>query len=203
MAINKKIILVSNSKSRALILKKNKIRFTQTSPICDEEKIKKLKKFKNKKPKQMSLILATQKAQGIKKIKKDIYYVGSDTVIDFNGKQINKTKNLKEAKKIIKKFSGKKHTIYSSAVIFYNNNIIWKKTQKTEVFIRNLSEKEIFNYLKMCNKSILGSVGCYQIEENGPLIIEKIKGDFFNVMGFPLFPFLTFLKEYKTDKKKI
>ena len=55
----------------------------------------------------------------------------------------------------------------------------------------------------MCNKSILGSVGCYQIEENGPLIIEKIKGDFFNVMGFPLFPFLTFLKKYKTDKKKI
>lgn len=202
MFINKKIILVSNSRSRALIFKKNKIKFTQISPTCDEEKIKKLEIFKNKKPRDMSLILAIQKVQSVKKRKNNFYYVGADTVVDFNGKQINKAKTLSEAKKKIKKLSGKKHIIYSSAVVIYNNNIVWKKTQKTEVFIRHVSDKEISLYLKECNKSILGSVGCYQLEENGPSIVERIKGDFFNVMGFPLFPFLTFLNEHKNDKIK-
>ena len=42
-------------------------------------------------------------------------------------------------------------------------------------------------------KNILSSVGCYQVEKLGPQIIKSINGDFFNVLGFPLFPFLTFL----------
>ena len=53
--------------------------------------------------------------------------------------------------------------------------------------------------MKKTNKNILGAVGCYQIENDGPKIIEKIDGDFFNVMGFPLFPFLFFLKKFKTN----
>ena len=58
----------------------------------------------------------------------------------------------------------------------------------------------INNYLKKTNKNILSTVGCFQIEKDGPNIIENIKGDFFNVMGFPLFPFLLFLKKFKIKK---
>ena len=74
---------------------------------------------------------------------------------------------------------------------------VWNTTQKSSIKIRDLSEEEINYYLKKTGKKILFSVGCYQIESLGPNIIENIKGDFFNVMGFPLFPFLNFLKEYK------
>ena len=49
-------------------------------------------------------------------------------------------------------------------------------------------------------KQILNCVGCYQIEKSGPNIVESIKGDFFNVMGFPLFPFLDFLKKFNIKK---
>ena len=49
---------------------------------------------------------------------------------------------------------------------------------------------------------ILNSVGCYQIEAGGANIIEGIKGDYFNVMGFPLFPFLNFLKKINIKKQK-
>ena len=63
--------------------------------------------------------------------------------------------------------------------------------------IRNLSINEINYYLKKSGKKILQSAGCYQIESLGPNIIENIKGDFFNVMGFPLFPFLKFLQKHK------
>ena len=47
----------------------------------------------------------------------------------------------------------------------------------------------------LLGKQILLSVGCYQAERLGPQIIKSIKGDFFNVLGFPLFPFLNFLSK--------
>ena len=92
------------------------------------------------------------------------------------------------------KMSGKTHTIYSSASTFLNSKEIWNATQKTIIKIRQISEKDIDNYLFLTRKDILNSVGCYQIEQLGPYIVEEIKGDFFNVMGFPLFPFLKFIK---------
>ena len=103
-------------------------------------------------------------------------------------------------KKKLKKLSGKKHIIYSSAAAYYNNKLVWKKTQKTTVKIRKISTKEINSYLKRSGKEILNSVGCYQIEKKGPNIIEYVVGDFFNVMGFPLFPFLTFILKYNIYK---
>ena len=55
-----------------------------------------------------------------------------------------------------------------------------------------LNQKQINSYLKKTGKNVLSSVGCYQVEKLGPQIIKTINGDFFNVLGFPLFPFLTF-----------
>jgi septum formation protein len=64
--------------------------------------------------------------------------------------------------------------------------------------LKKLNNKEIDQYLKKTGTQILASTGCYQAEKLGPQIIKSIKGDLFNVLGFPLFPFLSFLsKRYK------
>ena len=200
MFFHKKFILASNSKSRFFILKNNKLNFQKVSPACDENLIKK-KKIKEKiSPKKISLCLATNKAASVSKKYYNYLVIGSDTTIDLNNKIIEKARNIKEAKKKLKKLSGKKHKIYSSAVAYYKNKPVWKKTQKTTVKVRRLSKKEINKYLKKTDKSILHTVGCFQIEKEGPNIIENIKGDFFNVMGFPLFPFLLFLKKFNMKK---
>ena len=96
---------------------------------------------------------------------------------------------------------GKEHDIVSAISVFKNKKQIWSRSQKTKIRIRNLSINEINYYLKKSGKKILQSAGCYQIESLGPNIIENIKGDFFNVMGFPLFPFLKFLKKINIEKK--
>ena len=200
MFINTKFILASNSESRFLILKNNKLNFRQLSPTCSEKKIKKQLINKKTSPKKTSLILAKAKAKSISKSKKNFLVVGSDTVIEFNKKIVHKAKNLKEAKKTLIKISGKKHLIYSSAAAYYKNKLVWRKTQKTKVKIRKISKKEIDIYLSHVGKNILKSAGCYQVEKDGPNIIENITGDFFNVMGFPLFPFLVFLKKFNVKK---
>ena len=200
MFFNKKFILASNSKSRFFILKNNKLNFRRISPTCDEEKIKK-KIIKEKfSPKKISLYLAINKAASVSKKHYNSLVIGSDTTIDLNNKIIEKARNIKEAKKKLNKLSGGKHSIYSSAAAYYKNKLVWTTTQKTTVKVRSLKIKEINEYLKKTDKSILLSVGCFQIEKEGPNIIENIKGDFFNVMGFPLFPFLKFLKTFNIKK---
>jgi septum formation protein len=200
MFFNKKFILASNSKSRFFILKNNKLNFKRVSPACDEESIKK-KKIKEKiSPKNISLCLAKNKAASISKMYYNSLVIGSDTIIDLNNKIIEKARNIEEAKKKLNKLSGRKNNIYSSVAVYYKNKLVWKTTQKTTVKMRSLNKKEINEYLKKTGKRILLSVGCFQIEKEGPNIIENIKGDFFNVMGFPLFPFLLFLKKFNIKK---
>ena len=200
MPFNCKFILASSSASRYRMLIKNKLTFKRVAPNCKEGPLKKILIKKQTPIKEISLELARLKAQKISDLNKKILVVGSDTVISFNGKLLNKAKNMNNAKKKIMLISGKKHFLYSSVSVFYNSKEIWKATQKSTIQIRALSEKEVDKYLAKTGKKILSSVGCYQAESLGPNIIESIKGDFFNVLGFPLFPFLNFLKKYKNNK---
>ncbi len=200
MVFNNKFILASTSKSRYFILKNTGLSFSRYAPLCDENKLKKELLIKKTTPKKISLELARSKAFSISKKIKNKAIVGSDTVIFINNKILNKAKNLKEAKNKIKLMAGNKHSIYSTASVFYNKKEVWNKTQKTTVKIRKLTNKEIDIYLSNTGTKILSSVGCYQIEMGGANIIENIKGDYFNVMGFPLFPFLNFLKRFNIKK---
>ena len=200
MVFRTKFILASSSQSRYGLLKKNNLFFIKIKPTCNESVIKKKLLKKKILPKTISLELARAKARSVSLKKTNILVVGSDTVISIGGLLLDKAKNIKNAKKTLLKMSNKKHVIYSSASAYYNEKEIWNSTQKTTVKIRKISQKEVDLYLKKVGKKILNSVGCYRLEKEGPNIIENIWGDFFNVMGFPLFPFLKFLKKFNIKK---
>tara|TARA_S200000501_G_C20599916_1_gene645430 strand:+ start:179 stop:769 length:591 start_codon:yes stop_codon:yes gene_type:complete len=195
MVLNKKFILASNSASRKRLLKNAGLSFFTEKPLCDEEYIKDqlLKKKINKK--KLPGILAEAKALSVSIRNTKYLVVGSDTIILFNNKIINKAKTIKEAKKKLKKLSGKKHQIISSASVCLNNKQIWSYQQTSTIYMNTLNQKQINTYLRKTGKNILSSVGCYQVEKLGPQIIKSINGDFFNVLGFPLFPFLNFLSK--------
>tara|TARA_Y100000590_G_scaffold304583_1_gene343481 strand:- start:2127 stop:2726 length:600 start_codon:yes stop_codon:yes gene_type:complete len=199
MSINNFFVLASSSGSRRSLLKKAGLNFKSIKPKINEQKIKTKLKTNNISPKQISLKLAKEKARSISGIFKTNLVVGSDTVIDYKGQTIDKANNIKEAYSKIYKLSGLKHNIISSAAIYYNEKIIWSASEKTTIKFRTLKHLQIKEYLEKCGPKILSSVGCYQVEKMGPRIIESIKGDFFNTMGFPLFSFLKFLE--KTNEK--
>jgi len=193
MLLNKQFILASNSASRKRLLKNAGLIFLTEKPLCDEEYIKNqlLKKITNKK--KIPKLLAEAKALSVSKKHTKHLVVGSDTIILFNNKIINKAKTTEEAKKKLQKLSGKKHQIISGVSVCLNNKQIWSYQQTSTIYMNALNQKQINIYLKKTGKNILSSVGCYQVERLGPQIIKSINGDFFNVLGFPLFPFLAFL----------
>jgi septum formation protein len=195
MLLNKKFILASNSASRKMLLKNAGLSFFTEKPLCDEDYIKNHLLKKNINKKNLPKLLAEAKALSVSKKNTKDLVVGSDTIILFNNKIINKAKTTEEAKKKLQKLSGKKHQIISGASVCLNNKQIWSYQQTSTIYMNTLYQKQINTYLKMTGKNILSSVGCYQVEKLGPQIIKSIKGDFFNVLGFPLFPFLTFLSK--------
>ena len=195
MLLNKKFILASNSASRKKLLKKAGLVFLTEKPLCDEEHIKDQLLKKNINKKNLPKLLAQAKALSISKNNTKNLVVGSDTIILFNNKIINKAKTIEEAKKKLQKLSGKKHQIISGASVCLNNKEIWSYQQTSTIHMNTLNQKQINTYLKKTGKNILSSVGCYQVEKLGPQVIKSINGDFFNVLGFPLFPFLIFLSK--------
>ena len=195
MLLDKKFILASNSASRKTLLKNAGLSFLTKKPLCDEDYIKGQLLKKNINKKNLPKLLAEAKALSVSKMNTKNLVVGSDTIILFNNKLVNKAKTIEEAKKKLQRFSGKKHQIISGASICFNNKQIWSYQQTSTIHMNTLNQKQINTYLKKTDKSILSSVGCYQVERLGPQIIKSINGDFFNVLGFPLFPFLTFLSK--------
>tara|TARA_B100000579_G_C22696684_1_gene787741 strand:- start:374 stop:964 length:591 start_codon:yes stop_codon:yes gene_type:complete len=193
MLLNKQFILASNSASRKRLLKNAGLSFYTKKPFCDEEYIKDQLLKKNINKQRLPKLLAEAKALSVSEKNIKHLVVGSDTIIFLNNKIINKAKTMEGAKKKLQKLSGKKHQIISGVSVCLNNRQIWSYQQTSTIQMRKLSQKQINKYLNQTGKDILSSVGCYQVEKLGPKIIKSINGDFFNVLGFPLFPFLTFL----------
>ena len=192
---NEKVILASSSSSRKKILRKIGLCFCSTAPKIDEQKIKANLLKKNYSVKKITLELAKNKSKKISKKFKKSLVIGCDTMIELNKKPLNKARNLSEAKEKLKKISGKRHSIHSSIYITKNYKKIWQHTETSFVTIRKLGNKDIKKYLESCGRQVLQSVGCYQAEKRGPQIIKKIEGDFFNVLGLPVFPFISFIKK--------
>ena len=195
MFLNKKFILASNSASRKTLLNNAGLTFFTEKPLCDEEYIKDQLLKKNINKKRLPKLLAQAKALSVSKKNTKNLVVGSDTIILFNNQIINKARTIEEAKKKLQKLSGKKHQIISGASVCLNNKQIWSYQQTSTIHMNTLNQTKIDIYLKKTGKNILSSVGCYQVEKFGPQIIKSINGDFFNVLGFPLFPFLAFLSK--------
>ncbi len=196
--MHQKFILASSSKSRYKILKNAGLNFKQIKPNCNEENIKK-NITRKLKPETFAKKLSYEKARSLSRQKKHLNKIvlGCDTIIYHNRRILDKVNTIEKAKKKVRSLSGKTHLIISGLTICINGYKVWQNHETTYVKIRKLNNNEINAYFKKTGKQILSSVGCYQVESLGPNIIENIKGDYFNVMGLPLFNLLDYLYSEK------
>ena len=142
-----KIILASNSKVRKKILDENKIECKVFPSNIDEESVKKSLLRENASPEMISKNLAELKANKISLKLNDQIVLGADSVIDINKELISKPKDREEAFKILKKLNGKTHYLISSVCISNNGSMIWNYTDKAALTMKDLSDKELKEYL--------------------------------------------------------
>ena len=181
-----KIILASNSKVRKKILDENKIECEVFPSNVDEEYIKESLLKKNANPEIISKNLAELKANKISLKFNNEIVLGADSVIDINKELVSKPKDREKALEILKKLNGKTHYLISSVCISKNGSMIWNYTDKAALTMKDLSVKELKEYLSKITDEALYAYNVYQIEGEGRSLFSKIEGDENTIMGLPI-----------------
>ena len=192
-----KVILASNSKVRKKILDENKIECKVFPSNIDEESVKKSLLRENASPEMISKNLAELKANKISLKLNDQIVLGADSVIDINKELISKPKDREEAFKILKKLNGKTHYLISSVCISNNGSMIWNYTDKAALTMKDLSDKELREYLSKITDEALYAYNVYQIEGEGRSLFSKIQGDEDTIMGLPVKKIKDYLRNFK------
>ena len=100
-----------------------------------------------------------------------------------------------EAKRILKAISGRSHVaITGFTILDTTNGKTLSRVVETRVHMRKLSEREIDSYVS--SSEPLDKAGAYAIQGLGSVLIDKIEGDYYNVMGLPLSAFTQALKSF-------
>ena len=66
--------------------------------------------------------------------------------------------------------------------------------ETSTLWMRNVSEAEVADYLGTVGEDVLSTVGGYMLEGEGARLFSKVEGDFFSILGLPLFPVLDVLR---------
>ena len=191
------IILASKSKVKKKILDENNIPTLVEPSNVDEDSIKDRLLKEKASPEIISKNLAEIKANKVSQKKNDILVIGADSVIDLNGELISKPENRDEAMNILKKLNGKKHNLVSSVCISNNGSMIWNYTDKATLTMKNMTEKDLKNYLSKITDEALYSYNVYQIEGLGRSLFVDIQGDKDTIMGLPIKKIKEYLANYK------
>lgn len=171
------LILASSSPRRKELLENLQLPFEISSSNIDETY------DKNLPPEEIVMSLAHQKAQSVAKRRPDAFVIGADTIVVIDGQVLGKPKMVQEAAEMLKKLSGKSHYVYTGVTIISPTNQV-DFFEKTEVVFWDLTEEEINNYLKTGEH--FDKAGAYGIQGYGSLLVKKINGDYFSVVGLPV-----------------
>lgn len=181
-----RLILGSQSPRRKEILKFFNLSFEQVTPDFKEESI-----HFRRDPIKYVLSLAEGKAQSLKlHYPKDIILT-ADTIVYRMGKVYNKPKDEQEAYHMLSELVGKWHSVFTGVAIL-KGEILHSGWEETRVLFNSLTESEIRHYHQKIHWA--DKAGGYAIQMAGGLIVKKIDGCYYNVMGLPINTVHTLLK---------
>ena len=189
-----KIILASKSKVRKEILDKNNLNSIVVPSNVDEDQVKDSLLAAGANPMLVSKNLAELKSIKVSNKYLDQMVLGADSVISLNDELINKPKTREEALEILKKLNGSLHYLITSVCISKNGAMVWNFTDQSELKMKELSDKELGDYLKKVKTETLLAYGVYQIEAGGLELFETVKGDVDSIMGLPIKQIIDYIK---------
>lgn len=171
------IILASQSPRRQQLLAAMGIQFIVQQADIDETPPANCNAY------EVPQLLAQKKAEKIASTQKDAIIIAADTVVIINNSILNKPKDREEAKKMLHLLSGSMHEVVTGVCV-YKQEEISVFSVITKVYFKALSEAVIDHYIDTYKP--FDKAGAYGIQDwIGIIGIEKIEGDYYNVMGLP------------------
>lgn len=171
------LILASSSPRRKELLENLRLSFAISSSNVDESFHTELA------PEEVVMELAERKAQAVFKQNSDAFVIGADTIVALQSRILGKPADEAEAVQMLKALSGNKHEVYTGGCIISPMGSV-KFYEKTEVWFWELTDDEIRFYVK--SGEPFDKAGAYGIQELGSMLVKKINGDYFTVVGLPV-----------------
>jgi septum formation protein len=185
----KRIILASASPRRKELLEKLGLKFEVDASNCEEEI------DPSQEPAELVRRISMTKAKSVAQRHQDAVIIAADTIGVIGKKLLGKPHTADEACKMLAQISGKSHEVITGfSVLDTATNKIVSGTVSTKVYIKKLAKREIDAYVQTGEP--LDKAGAYGIQGLGAVIVEKIEGDYYNVMGLPLSALAEVLKEF-------
>lgn len=191
------IILASQSPRRRKLLEQIKLDFIIEPSSCDESI------NADEDPPAIVQTLALRKAEDVAENKRNALIIGADTIVVFNNQILGKPFSKKEAKNMLHTLGGSRHKVLTGVALVKTDpkeNILKKETfvEETEVFFGHLTETEVEAYV--AGGSPMDKAGGYGIQDDwGALFVERIEGDYNNVVGLPLYALYQHIKSFAPE----
>lgn len=181
--MKKEIILASSSPRRRELLRQIGVEFKVIPAEIEEDNSNE----KGKSPIEVVKNNALLKAQKVAEMvsNSNSLIISADTIVVLDGKIIGKPKDEKDAINILKKLRGKYHYVFTGLAVFETpQNRFLVSAVKSKVKMRDYSDEEIERYV--ATGEPMDKAGAYGIQGKGALLVEKIEGDYYNIVGLPL-----------------
>lgn len=134
-------------------------------------------------PEELVIYLSRNKAEEVAGGHSGAVIIAADTVVCTEGRVLGKPRDEEDAFNMLRSLSGRTHEVYTGVTVIYGDKTLCS-SECTRVFFRELSDDEIRAYI--ATGEPMDKAGAYGIQGRASLMVEKIDGDYFNVMGLPL-----------------
>jgi septum formation protein len=189
-----KIVLASASTSRAALLRAAGIDFEAQAADIDEEATKTRLLAAEFSPEAIAVELAEQKAMAVSRGRPLDLVVAADQMLCFEGQVINKCRTLVEARDLLVRLRGHKHSLVGGLVLARASKILWRHVSRAELAMCDFSDGFLEQYLRREGAEALSSVGCYRLEAEGVRLFDAIDGSYFAILGLDMVPLLKALR---------
>ncbi len=185
----KAIILASGSPRRKALLEQIGLRFEVDTSVTEETGIG------ESDPHRLAVAISRKKAESVAHRYADAVIIAADTFGVLDGCIIGKPHSPEEARAMLAGLSGRAHSVITGfTVLDSRTHKAVSRSVETIVSMKRSTGAEIAAYVRTGEP--LDKAGAYAIQGLGALFVEKIEGDFFNVVGLPLFALSETLKEF-------
>lgn len=178
------IILASGSPRRSDLMKQVGFEFRVSTCNTDESYDESLT------PAEIVMELSLRKADAVfdkEMPEKDTVVVAADTVVALGNEILGKPKDRNDAIRMLNELSGKKHQVYTGVTLYYYVNgrvFIENFADCADVYFRELSQETITSYVDSWEP--MDKAGAYGIQGLGAILVDKIDGDYYTIVGLPI-----------------
>lgn len=192
LVIHMKIILASQSPRRRELLERMGLDQFEIRPAVGEENAS-----PDLSPAQLVEELSRQKAREIARTATaDDIIIAADTVVAADDRVLGKPHSRENAVDMLRFLSGRAHTVYTGVTVRQGEKTLTQH-EATDVFFRPLTQEEIAAYVDTGEP--MDKAGAYGIQGRGCVLVEGIRGDYYNVMGLPVCRLALMLRQFGVE----